>query len=358
MNDKYEFLDLGELEDTIQDVSAEEMKKARIAFSKLKKESMNDAKSDECYYCKKKVKGMCNSHTVPAFTLRNIAVNGKIYSINSLVHIPFLKDELGVNESGTFHIICRDCDQKIFQDYEKEEAYNSTPSCKMLSEISLKNTLKAIYKRKLEHQLIGKTPLSVLSNQLYSGALDLREYELLFSKSKKSVEKNLEDSFHIYEYIELNYTVPIAYQGLIALNSDLQGKQINDIYNYDPNYEIKELQIAIFPLKGKSVIILFVEKDNHRYRDFFKQLKKLPTSEKLKIINYIVFAFTEDFFLSPKLDKTVLREIKKVAEQTTFTGVNPLTLDISDLKGSVKDRFNYRLAEDIPNILSEKYKII
>ena len=40
--------------------------------------------------------------------------------MNTILNIPLLKDDKGINEAGTFHLICRDCDSKIFQDYETQ----------------------------------------------------------------------------------------------------------------------------------------------------------------------------------------------------------------------------------------------
>lgn len=357
MKDNYEFISLNSHDEIIQELSPDTIKMLNVEFSKLKKQSIKDMKSDECYFCRKKVSGLCNSHTVPAFTLRNIAVKGKLYSMNSMIQLPFMKDKLGVNESGTFHIICKQCDGTIFQDYEKEEAYTDSPACKILAEISLKNSLKAIYKRKFEHQFIGHTPLSIFSNQLSVGQLDLREYEILFETSKRVMLKNWNDEFYLSEYIQLNYTVPVAFQGLIALYIDLCGKIINDIYNYDPNYKIKELQLAVFPLKNKSVIMLFVEKGNRRYREFFKQLSKLSELEKLKIINYMIFAYTEDFLLSPNLDQQVLNKLKDVAAKTSTISLNPFNVEFSKLKESSKKHLSFDNADQIPNILSEQYKI-
>ncbi len=357
MSETFEFLDLESLHGVVENVSIEKQIEAKKIISKIKKQSMEKAKLSECYYCKKEVKGMCNSHTVPAFALKNIAVDGKLYSMNSLINNPFLKDELGIKESGTFHIICRECDGRIFQHYENEDAYFKKPDGKILSEIALKNSLKAIYKRKFEHQLIDHTPLKSISAQQFVGSLDLNDYEKLFKYSQKATEKSFGDEFYLYEYIELNYTVPIAFQGPIALPVDLQGTQINNLYDFDPKYEIKHIEIAILPLQNKSIILLFVEKDNHRYRQFFKQLSKCSLNDKLKIINYIVFAFTEDFFLSPKLEKNVLLEINKIAKLTSFASFNPMQSSLFELKYSVDKKFDFKNADEIPNILLEKYKV-
>ena len=44
------------------------------------KKSRAAAKQDTCFHCGKKVESFCNSHSVPAFCLKNIASNGMLLS--------------------------------------------------------------------------------------------------------------------------------------------------------------------------------------------------------------------------------------------------------------------------------------
>jgi hypothetical protein len=122
-------------------------------IGKLLGKSRQDAKTGECYYCGRPCSSFCNSHSVPAFCLRNIAVNGYVFYSNTLVSIPLLDYDKGVNESGTFHLICRECDSKIFSDYENPDNYRNKPTSKMLAQISMKNYLKSISKRLFELSL-------------------------------------------------------------------------------------------------------------------------------------------------------------------------------------------------------------
>ena len=92
-------------------------------ISKIQGQARQEAKLNYCYYCKKEVSSFCNSHSVPQFCLRRIATDGKLYYANTLIDLPFLRNEQGVNEAGTFQLICRDCDSRIFQQYEDPNAY-------------------------------------------------------------------------------------------------------------------------------------------------------------------------------------------------------------------------------------------
>ena len=336
---------------------------AKKSVNDLLKESKNEARLDKCYYCGKNCDSFCNSHTVPAFCLKNIAKEGKVYYNNSILDLPVLSEDKGVNRAGTFQLICRECDSKIFQEYENPDNYESIPTVKMVAQIDMKNNLKNISKRLMEiplYDLMAEKWMldeRVHHDKKEVSDMDLKEFEYAYKHAKKCASKPMEGEYYIGFYKELPYVVPVAFQGTMALTYDLEGNVINNIYDYDPKYKIKNLSLCIFPLKDKSIIMLFVEKGNRRYGDFFKQFKKLGSLEKqLSIINYILFAYTEDFFLSPDLKKETLEELNEVAGKSTeffsfFQGGNQKKMEM------VQEIYNYEEATQIPNLLLKKYKV-
>ena len=54
-----------------------------------------DSKLDHCYYCNKSVSSFCNSHSVPQFCLKRIASDGKVYYANTLIDLPFMRNDQG-----------------------------------------------------------------------------------------------------------------------------------------------------------------------------------------------------------------------------------------------------------------------
>ena len=130
-----------------------EIIEATKVMNKILKDSRSQAKQRKCYYCGRDCTSFCNSHTLPAFCLRNIARDGKVFYLNTIINMPLQKNDKGVNEAGTFHLICRDCDSKIFQDYEDPNNYEDIPSIKMLAQIDMKNNLKNISKRLVENEM-------------------------------------------------------------------------------------------------------------------------------------------------------------------------------------------------------------
>ena len=71
-----------------------------------------NVRPNNCLICNSSKNPFCNSHSVPARCLRAIAINGDVKVFNGLVKIPAVDDDKGVNEAGTFKLICRECDNK------------------------------------------------------------------------------------------------------------------------------------------------------------------------------------------------------------------------------------------------------
>lgn len=106
------------------------------------KSIQQDSKPNKCILCGQHKTSFCNSHSVPRMCLKNIAVNGKVLQANGLVGADVIDVEKGINNSGTFHFICNECDSKAFQDYENPDTWTEiAPTDKVLSQIALKDVL-------------------------------------------------------------------------------------------------------------------------------------------------------------------------------------------------------------------------
>lgn len=334
---------------------------AKKHINDIIKKSRNRSKLKNCYYCKKECNSFCNSHTIPAFCLKNIAVNGKVYYSNTIIDLPIINDEKGVNEAGTFHLICRECDSKIFQDYENPDNYSEIPSIKMLAQMDMKNNLKHIDKKLLELEMYEIMGIEFgfqegFTDRKYVSKLDLKEFNDSFNRARKSSLKPFDGDYYIGCYEKVPYTVPIAFQGTIALISDMDGEIINDIYNQNPKYVIRNISICVLPLKGFSIVMLFVDKKNKRYSHFFKQLKKMNLNDKLSVINYIIFAYSEDYFFSPQISNDVINKLELLSGKTTeLLSLQPTNKD-EQIK-AIQEVYNYDDRYKVPNLLSEQYRI-
>ena len=294
----------------------DDMKDNKIEFKKsigkLLSKSRKDAKREDCFYCGNKCDGFCNSHSIPAFLLRNIAVEGVVYTNNKLVRMPLLDDDKGVNQSGTFQLICRKCDSKIFSDYENPDNYKDVPTPKMIAQIAMKNYLKSISKRIFEVAMFDNAkadlglPSAFYEQKQSVNNLDLKEYIEGFKRAKKVDEKGWENEYYLFYHQKLDYVVPIAFQSEITLLIDLEGNIINDIYNISSDYQVKSVHICVFPLEESSIIMMFIDSKDKRYRKFYKQFKQLSHEDKLAVINYIIFSFSEDVYINKDVNNQVM----------------------------------------------------
>jgi len=331
-------------------------------ISKINFSARQLAKKNMCPICKKEVSSFCNSHSIPRFCLQNISSAGKVMSPLQN-EIPSLGKDLGLKQAGTFHIICNDCDGKIFQDYENPDAYSSEPTNKMLSQIALKNYLLQISKRYEEYELYGllaqQFPNSKDVSELKKNIsyIDLQSYlsELLFAT--KAISSNSKN-YHLCFFKRLDYVVPFSAQSSIAMVSDFEDIVINDLFCGNPKYEIKDIHIAVFPLKSSSVIIVFFKNGEKRYRRFSKQLNLLSPDDQLAAINYIIFSYSENVFLNPEIHKILQNDncFMDVCRKTTdviatFPFPNQFFLE----KGI--SEFSLSKRNSIPNLLSQEYAL-
>ena len=360
MNNYSQFFNLG----NISKEEKEALKTNHIYKKKVNdiiKESRAKTKLSYCYYCEKEVTSFCKSHSIPSSILKNIAHNGKVLTLNSLIDNPLLDDQKGVNDAGTFKIICRECDSSIFSDYENPNNYTAKPTQKMLSQIALKNNLIAISKRKTEMQMrdleteIRPDMSSFLGYKNMVSKLDLNEFEKGFQKAKKAINKNSTNDYYLCYYKKLDYVVPLAFQSYVALLCDFEGNTINDIYNYSSDYDIKYINICIFPFENESVIFMFIENGDKRYRSFYKQFNKLPLDEQLAALTFIIFAYSEEVYLSNSIISVIKdKQLCDIGKQTTE--VFAFDYNKSPL-GEAKQAHDLNKRNEIPNLLSYQYKL-
>lgn len=339
----------------IDENKIEHQKIVNKALSKAKKES----KADTCRYCGEKTGSFCNSHTLPAFCLRNIAEGGEVLLSNSLVDFPLMDKENGVKKAGTFQLICRACDSKIFQDYEEPENYEKKPSQKMLAQIAMKNSLKYIAKREYEFSIFNlfdsNHPLAEAMHEVQKQ--DLKEYEESYELAKKRSLKSLGEDYYLIHYEKLDYVTPIAFQGNISLVQDFDGKIVNDIFCKDTKYRIMEMHICIFPLKEETVVMMFIDsKYQKRYRSFYKKFKKLLPIDKLSVINYMLFLYSEDIFLSKGIEEAILKNTELI-ETAQVSGMAISDSEFGTPLDTDRETYNLSKHDKIPNLLSKEYKL-
>lgn len=343
-------------------------------MSKTMTEIRKETKSGKCLYCGKEVNSFCNSHNIPRFCLKNIGNDGEVVGPNAILGLPKMgvsigKENLGINESGTFSLICRECDSVVFKDYENpiNYEYDKQPSQQMLAEIAMKNYLKFIYKRKIEIALaehsLKQVPLNdvfaalmikELTTRLQVSRLDIETYTKDFEKAKQAAELGKGPGYYMFYYRKLDYVTPIAIQAPIAVSIDMEGNIINDVFNMRQDFQPSDLHLCIFPLVSETAVILFVDNDDRKYRKLRKQFNKLDDESKLGLINYLIFLYTEDYFMAKEIHKKIDLHVLNEVVNTT-----PIVWDSSPIRDTkiLGERFNLSNWASIPNLLSREYRI-
>ena len=332
----------------------------RKILQKYMRQAQSEAKSDHCLLCGKVLTSFCNSHSVPKFALKSIAENGEVVLASKLMEIEPSDVTSGVNNSGTFHLICDNCDNSFFQDYESQEKLVSGVTDKMLAEIAVKNILIQLNKRYTERHLyrIIQRELHMLENieELYDTIeLDIKDYYYDMEFHKNIAVKGITGGYQVIHYEVLPYKIPIAFQSAIALDKDMKGYPVNDLHDFSPQTRIQYLHLAVFPMKDTSAVIAFYHKRDKNYQRLRHQLNSTKKEIKLMYLNYLIFAYTENYFLSKQILDTLETSdaLKKLSRE--INGIPNLGhVSLSDIIS-----WNYASVpmDDIPNFLSREWAI-
>lgn len=328
--------------------------------NKLWREAEAKAKSDHCLLCGKSLTSFCNSHSVPRFALKSIAENGEVVLSFKLIENEIADDKSGVNKSGTFHLICENCDNSFFQDYESQEKLIEGVTDKMLAEIAVKNILLQLNKRYTERHLyrILQSKFHRFENveELYDTIeLDIKDYFDDMEFHKNIALHGITGGYQVLHYELLPYKIPIAFQSAIALDKDMKGYQVNDIHDYSPQTRMQFLHMAVFPMQDTSVVIVFYHKRDKKYQRLRHQFNSINKETKLKYLNYLIFAYTENYFISKKILNVLETDeaLKKLSQE--INGVpNIGHINLLDSKS-----WNYTPVsmDDIPNFLSKEWAL-
>ncbi len=331
----------------------------RKKYTRVIKKARERSKPDSCILCGKEKTSFCNSHSVPSMVLRNIAQDGKLLYVNSLIGFEMIDSEKGVNNSGTFHIICKDCDNTFFQDYENLDSLLSKPTDIMLAEIALKNTLLQYSKRLLEIELFKELQNEVGMFDNYEALnhlqkLDLRDYSEEIAFYKGLIDNNNSGGFQILFWEKLPYKTPIAIQSCIALPKDMENNIVNDIYDMSYKVRMEDMHLCVFPLEKETVVLAFYHKRDRKYRKLRHQFNSVSEERIIKYINWLIIKYTENYYISKEIEDILadknLKELSQDNNDLPSLGMVNLETLLKGYKGIGVD--------EIPNLLSSEFAII
>ncbi|MDD3041190.1 hypothetical protein [Bacteroides sp.] len=280
-----------------------------------------------------------------------------------------MKNDSGINNAGTFHIICRECDGTVFQNYEDPETYINTPTPEMLNQIVLKNSLRDIYKHETELELfdlfkammVRKEPKFAslfdmfLEPQRSARKLDINECYGVCNRAKAFIDDKL-PWFELASYDLLDFVTPVAFQGMMAISTGMNGEIINNRFTTDINYKLEYLHLAILPLQNKTAVITIVDKSNERIKQFVFFLQTAPSATRLEVLNRMLFMYAEDYFFSKQLKDKTIKSLELVAQMLQDAG----TVKGYENQALAREIRDYDLRRDIaiPNLLTKEYEVI
>lgn len=337
----------------------------RKEYSRIISKSKQQAKKKECLWCGKKITRFCNSHSIPQCVLRNIDLDGKLDYFNSILNLPLINEDKGISEAGTFKLICNDCDNTIFQDYEELSKLEEPPTEIMLEEIALKNVLMMLSKRYFEIELYRT--LEVEYNVPYPydtkqevNTLDERDFWLDFLRIKEMINLPRETentAYKMFFWKKLDHVIPIAFQGLVTLYGDLEGRMITDTYSTSEEIVVKYMHVCMFPLENSSVVFAFYHEDDTEYDIFAEQFNNLEEDEQLSVLSYIVYGYCEDMLFAKKFPHRTWI-INKVRD-TFMETADILAFDKEYAEHQKKMRMEHlkNRDKDFPCILAKKFAV-
>ena len=337
-------------------------------ISKIRRSSLIKIKPEKCIICNRKISSTCKSHSVPQFILKNISSNGNLYNWNKMIGIPIIDNNKGIREANVFRKICNECDNTRFKEYETPDNYKKNISNVMLYQISIKILLNNIYTREASVALTNEYIEQMIEDdtlkKIYYRAAErfqidsekmtideeYRKLKLLINSSSDKIKYKI-----IFTH-KLSYVVPYAFQDEIVLVSDMVGGRINNIFSKDKKYLMQSIKISIFPMKDETFILMYRDQKDTRYNRFERQFCKLSLENKLALINYIVFLYSEKFLISDKIDSKAFE-----TNITKYTAITQHNINFDNEDPYTKEfRLMYRLDKfkQCENLLLEKYALI
>lgn len=337
----------------------------RKQFSTYRKMADSEATPTVCPICGEPISGICNSHTIPQYCLREIAKDGKLYTAAVPIGGNLFESEVGLKEAATFKQICKKCDCEFFKLYETPEVLYEAPDSRVLGQIAAKNLLRELSKGKREIEL--QAAFEGATSSFFDAFINVREMDVAEDERafKKAVRvggsKASSAAYSVVLYKVLPYVVPVAFQQMVSPISDFRGEMINNAYNPNPKYRLEPLHVGIFPSKGKTVVLAFRDERAKRYRQFERQLNNLSDEQQLHAILKLVIAYSEDVMFSKHIPETVIRDegLAALARMNhNYFGFGDSTIDCKNtVIAQALEDFAIDNLPDPPNLLLEDFSI-
>lgn len=97
---------------------------------------------------------------------------------------------------------------------------------------------------------------------------------------------------------------------VVALPKDTEGIEINNIYDMRPEVRMQNIHIGVFPMNDYSIVYAFYHRRDRLYRRLHHQMNCMSLAKKLELINYWIFKYTENYYISPEIQIVIDKDDK------------------------------------------------
>lgn len=89
-----------------------------------------------------------------------------------------------------------------------------------------------------------------------------------------------------------------------------EGIEINNIYDMRPEVRMQNIHIGVFPMNDYSIVYAFYHRRDRLYRRLHHQMNCMSLAKKLELINYWIFKYTENYYISPEIQIVIDKDDK------------------------------------------------
>lgn len=129
-----------------------------------------------------------------------------------------------------------------------------------------------------------------------------------------------------------------------------------DVFDMSENVRMQYMHLAILPLQTESVVLAFYHKRDKLYRKLRHTINNSSEEKVLQFLNYLVFAYTENYFIS----KNIRQKIETDEKLSLLGQENNGNPSLGFLSPDNYFGMGYQpiRMEEIPNFLSAEWAVI
>lgn len=237
-------------------------------------------------------------------------------------------------------------------------------------EIDFTNLRRICMSKELKMEVFAsKEPVKSVRLHVYefhTSELYENKYRLIRSAAWKIRNVNacgvFEDGSYIYTTEKISEEIPnvnfrLTYLGEQELGVLEHKKVYSELIKHSEEVIVKHMHICVFPLDIGSVVFAFYNKADTEYDSFVNQFNELDDDEKMRIISYIIYEYSEDMLTAKKFPHRTwfLNKMEVTFRETTE--IFALSKEMAQEMQREKVKALQNIEKDFPCILSEKFAV-